>query len=219
MKLADELFKKHTVRKDALVPYGFKKDGDAYFFSQLIHNGEFNLQVTVNVQKLDARLIEVAFDEEYAAINRPVVGSFVSELKKECEAVLLDIREKCFKEEYFVFAQTNRIADLIRETYGIEPERNKDGFGTNGVFRNPVTRKWVGLVMYKKRLNVTGDSDEKVEYLNLNFKQDAERYNQKGIYHPYKKRNKHWIVVIMDDTLSDKEIMDLVAVSYEKSNL
>lgn len=30
-------------------------------------------------------------------------------------------------------------------------------------------------------------------------------------------QNKHWIVVIMDDTMSDQEVMDLVDISYEKS--
>ena len=43
------------------------------------------------------------------------------------------------------------------------------------------------------------------------------KYNQKGIYHPYKKQNKHWIVIIMDETLSDEEIMELVAIGYENS--
>lgn len=218
VKLTEELFTKYTVIEERLLPYGFHNEGDSFFYSRLIHNGEFDLQVLVKNQKIDTWLIELEFDEEYTAINRESSGSFVAELKKECEDVLLDIRDKCFKEEYFVFAQTNRIADLIKEKYGVEPERNKDGFGTNGVFRNPGTRKWIGLVMYKKKLNVTGDSPEKVEYLNLNFKMDADLYHGNGIYHPYKKQNRHWIVVIMDDSLTDQEIMDLVDISYEKSN-
>ena len=219
MKLTDELFAKYTVIEANLLPYGFRKDGDSYLYNRLIHNGEFDLRVVIKDRKTDAKLIEVIFDEEYTRINVESSGSFVASLKEECSKVLIDIRDKCFKEEYFYSAQTNRIADLIKKKYGVEPERNKDGFGTNGVFRNPETRKWIGLVMYKKKLNVTGDSEEKVEYLNLNFKQDAELYNQKGIYHPYKKQNKHWIVVIMDDTLSDRKIMDLVHISYQKSNL
>lgn len=218
MKLIDELFKNYKVIEETLQPYGFRQEEDLYFFHRPIHNDEFDFQITVKNQKIDARLIELEFDEEYTAINREFAGSFIAELKKECEDVLLDIRGKCFEEEYFVFAQTNRIAALIKEKYGIEPERNKDGFGSNGVFRNPVTKKWVGLVMYKRKLNVTGDSEEKAEYLNLNFKKNADLYQGKGIYHPYKKQNKHWIVVIMDDTLSDQEIMDLVDISYEKSN-
>ena len=217
MKLTDELFAKYTVIEDNLLPYGFRKDGDSYLYNCLIHNGEFDFRVAIQDRKIDAKLIEVVFDEEYTMINVESVGRFVASLKEECSEALIDIRDKCFKEEYFYFPQTNRIAELIKERYGVEPERNKDGFGTNGVFRNPETRKWIGLVMYKKKLNVTGDSEEKVEYLNLNFKKDAELYNQKGIYHPYKKQNRHWIVVIMDDTLSDREVMDLVDISYENS--
>ena len=66
--------------------------------------------------------------------------------------------------------------------------------------------------------NLVGDSEEKVEYPNLNFKQDADLYQREGIYHPYKKQNKHWPVVIMDDSLTDEEVMALVEISYNKSN-
>ena len=76
----------------------------------------------------------------------------------------------------------------------------KFGSASNGVFRN-----------------IAGDSEEKVECLNLNFKEEAQLYERKGIYHPYKKKNKNWIVIILDDTLSDREIMDLITVSYDHS--
>ncbi len=217
MKLTDELFERYTPLENALIAYGFHHKGDSYFFSRQIHNGEFDLQITVKNQKIDARLIELEFDEEYTAINRENPGNYVMEVKKESEDVLLDIRNKCFKEELFHFAQTRRIAELIKEKYDIEPERSGNGYGTNGVFRNPVTGKWIGLLMYNKKRNLIGDSDEKVEYLNLNFKQDADKYQLEGIYHPYKKKNRHWIAVIMDDSLTDQQIMDLIEISYQKS--
>ncbi|MBR0189235.1 MAG: hypothetical protein IJQ23_02485 [Clostridia bacterium] len=217
MKLVDELFIKYTLVEDMLSPYGFRKDGDSYFYNHLIHNNEFELQVTIKNQKIDAKLIEKEFNDEYFQINTESPGGFINALKEECSKVLLDIRDKCFKEEYFIFPQTNRIAELIKNKYGVLPEIMAFGKARNGVFRNPSTRKWIGLVMCNKRSNITGDSDEKVEYLNLNFKEDAPLYNQKGIYHPYKKQNKHWIVIIMDETLSDEEIMDLVAIGYENS--
>lgn len=70
MKLADELFKKYTLIEAYLIPYGFSKEGTSYFYHRLIHNGEFDLQITVNTQKLEARLMELDFNEEYTAINR-----------------------------------------------------------------------------------------------------------------------------------------------------
>ena len=174
---------------------------ELYYAEDYINNA-------IKIESLDSKTKDFISD-----LNKAVAKLEISDAQKE-EIAYYDNQSK---EEYFNFAQTNRIADLIKEKYGIEPERNKDGFGTNGVFRNPETKKWIGLVMYKKRLNVTGDSEEKVEYLNLNLKKDADLYQGEGIYHPYKKQNKHWIVVIMDDSLSDQEIMDLVDISYEKS--
>lgn len=131
MKLTDELFAKYTVIEANLLPYGFRQDGDSYLYNCLIHNGEFDLRVAIKNQKIDAKLIEVMFDEEYTMIIVEASGSFVASLKEECSRVFLDIREKCFKEEYFCFPQTNRIADLIKKKYGVEPERNKDGFAIN----------------------------------------------------------------------------------------
>ena len=218
MKLADELFLKHTVVEDALIPYGFCKNGDLYFLSRPIRNGEFDLRVVIKDRKIDAKLIETAFDEEYAMINVDASGSFVASLKKECSRVLLDIREKCFKKEFFISGQANRIAELIKSKYGVSPEIMKFGSASNGVFRNPLTRKWIGMIMQSRKSKITGDSEEKVEILSLNFKDEAQKNDKKGIYHPYKKKNKNWIVIILDDTLSDREIMDLVAIGYENSN-
>lgn len=219
MKLVDNLFTKYVLKKeDDLLSYGFQKEGETYFYTQLIHDDEFKLQVTVKKQKIAAKLIEMDFGEEYILIDQEISSGFVAELKEECEKVLCDIRKQCFEEAFFYFAQTKRIAKMIKDKYGIEPEKNKKGYGTNSIFRNPVTRKWVGLLMYNRKRNLVGNSEEKVEYLNLNLKKDADLYQRKGIYHPYKKRNKHWVAIIMDDTLSDQEIMDLVDISYEKSN-
>lgn len=133
---------------------------ELYYAEDYINNA-------IKIESLDSKTKDFISD-----LNKAVAKLEISDAQKE-EIAYYDNQSK---EEYFNFAQTNRIADLIKEKYGIEPERNKDGFGTNGVFRNPETKKWIGLVMYKKRLNVTGDSEEKVEYLNLNLKKDADLY-------------------------------------------
>lgn len=219
MKLAEELFLKYTLIEGSLIPYGFRKKGGTYYYDQLIHNSEFQLQVVVNGNKLDAKLIELVFDDEYTLINAETTGSFVNSLRDECRTVLIDIRDKCFKEEFFVSPQANRVAALIKSKYGVSAEILKFGSASNGLFRNPVTRKWIGMIMYNKRRNIAGDSDEKVECLNLNFKDEAALFEREGVYHPYKKKNKNWIVIILDDTLSDADIMELVEVSYKHSCL
>lgn len=124
MRFVDDLFKNYSVIEDTLVPYGFYKDGESYQYSQLIYNGEFELQVLIKNKILYARLIELAFNEEYTAIDRESIGGFIAGLKEQCQTILLEIRTQCFQKEYFHFAQTKRIATLIKEKYGIEVEKN-----------------------------------------------------------------------------------------------
>ena len=217
MKLADEIFLKHSPAEETLEPYGFHKENGIYTYSRPIRNGEFDLQITVQNKRINARLIEREFDEEYAMINVDSSGGFIASLKEECRSVLLDIRDQCFRKEDFYFAQTNRIAALIKEKYQIEAEKDSIGFGIKGLFRNPETQKWIALVMYGKKSNLTGEpegDEKKIEYLGLNFKEKAESFNRQGIYHPYRKNNRNWIAVMMDDSFSDREIMDLIEISY-----
>lgn len=218
MKLVDELFQNYTVNEATLLDYGFIATESGYKYHQQLHQGEFELQITINHQKITANLIEVATATPYALIDFPVVGDFVAELKTECQQILLDIRNGCFTVQPFHFPQTNRIVAAIKQQYGIEPELKSKRFGSNAIFRNPQTKKWFGLLMNAKRSNIVGDSTKKVEYLNLNFKSVADQYQQPGIYHPYQKNNRHWIVVLMDDSLSDEAVMELVKISYQNSN-
>lgn len=214
MKLTDELFVKYSPVEERLISYGFRKEAGSFYYSQPVHNGEFDLQVTVSDGRIDARLIEKDFNEEFTLINVGGRGEFVSSLRKECEDVLIGIREKGFKQQRFHLPQTERIAELIKEKYGIELELLKFGSTLNYIIRNPVSKKWIGLIMYAR---MTGTEGEKTEHMSLNFKKDAGLYNGKGIYHPYNKRNSNWISVILDDTLTDQQIMDLVAIGYEKT--
>ena len=53
----------------------------------------------------------------------------------------------------------------------------------------------------------------------LNVRTDAEKINEmlsvKGYYPAYHMNKKSWITVVLDDTLSDAEIQDLIRKSYK----
>jgi predicted DNA-binding protein (MmcQ/YjbR family) len=217
MKLVEELFFKYTVVEEKLVPYGFVKNNEIYSYNQQIHNKDFELRVKIENGNIDAKLFDTEFNDEYALINVDTSGGYIASLKEECSAVLTDIRDKCFKLEYFAFAQTNRIAELFKEKYGSIPEEIKFGGSYMKIFRNNESRKWIAIVMYTKKNKITGTSEEKVEILALNFKNEALDHNEPGLYHPYKNKNKNWVSIIMDDSLTDEEIMKYVEISYKYS--
>lgn len=42
--------------------------------------------------------------------------------------------------------------------------------------------------------------------------------NKKGIYIAYHMNKKNWVSIILDDTLTDNEIISLIDISYNNSN-
>ena len=152
MKLIDELFKKYKLKEEKLIEYGFIFNDGIYSYNILIHNNEFELIINIKNKRVDGKLIDKDFNDEYEQINFDTTTSFIEALKKECEDILLDIRDKCFYKEDFIFSQSNEISKYINKSYNVKPEylwESEPGFG---VFRNPNTNKWFGIIMNIKKI-------------------------------------------------------------------
>ena len=104
MNLIDELFRRYVLIEDSLLPFGFIKNNNVYSYNKLIHNNDFELQVSVIDDKISAKLIDKEFNDEYSQINvETASGGFIASLKDECREILIDIRNHCFKKEYFIY--------------------------------------------------------------------------------------------------------------------
>lgn len=119
------------------------------------------------------------------------------------------------KKDHFIFAQSNRIAKLVKEKYGVNPEFLWDQFPDYGIFRNPDSDKWFGIIMnIDKGKMIAGESGE-IEVLDVKVNDEVDELVQlKGIYPSYHLSKENWVGIILDDTLPDEEIMKLIAVSY-----
>ena len=104
MKLIDEVFKKYKLIEDNLIDYGFTYMDGIYSFNKLIHENSFELQISIKDKKINAKLIDLDFNEEYKLIDS--IGSgFIESLNDECKTILIDIRDKCCYKEEFIFPQ------------------------------------------------------------------------------------------------------------------
>jgi len=215
MKLINDLFKRYILIEDNLIDYGFLKDNNIYKYDHYIHNNEFMLQIFVIDGIIDARLIDLEFNDEYTLINTDNNNTFINSLKEEIKAILLDIRLKCNKEQYFIYPQTNRISNLIYEKYHAKPEFLWESFKGFAVFRNNKNNKWFALIgNVLKNKFIKGESIE-VEIINLKLDSLTDIYlNNKGIYKAYHMSKKNWVSIILDDTLNDNEILNLIEISY-----
>ena len=218
MKLVNELFKRYILIENNLIPYGFTLNDGSYIYTKLVHNNEFELIVTVSNKVISAKLIDKEFNDEYEQINVDNAGGFINSLKEECSQILIDIRESCFKREFFISRQANKITELIYSKYNASPEFLWDDTPGCGVFRNKNNDKWFGIIMNIPRSKIVGESNEEIEVLNIKTDEMTPALLERtGIYKAFHMNKKNWVSIILDDTLTDNDIMELVNSSFSKS--
>ena len=148
MTLEEEIFKKSKFVNSKLLKYGFKKENKSYTYSKNILNNSFQVNITINNNKISGKIIDKDLQEEY--LNYRVenqVGEFAGTIREEYINILNDIKDKCCITKLFIFNQSNRITNIIKEKYGILPEFIFDDKNI-GVFRNKDNKKWFGIIMY-----------------------------------------------------------------------
>ena len=220
MKLIDELFLNYFPIYDELLKYGFFAEQNVYSYKRNILNDDFEIIVTIKDGQISAKIIDKEFGDEYIGLNiKDSVGSFLGEMKDACTEVLLDIRNHCFKRDFFAFPQANRITYHNIEKYKAEPEFLWDDTPDCGVFRNKESKKWFGIIMHVKRDRLIKNAEGFVDVMNIKLDDKVEeciRIN--GIYPAYHMNKKYWVSIILDDTLSDELIFDLIDISFKLSN-
>ena len=143
-------------------------------------------------------------------------GDYVCSVRKAYKDILKRIADICCTDVFFACDQANRIMKFIDETYGVKPDFPwKDD---NGVFRHLDNNKWFSLIMYVSldALLKNGDN-RKLNIINLKIDTSKrnELYEIDGIYPAFHMNHKMWISVVLDDTISDEKVMELVTCSFD----
>lgn len=212
-----DIFKSYVVEFDKLESFGFKKEGKVYFYERLFMDGEFKAVIKIDTQgKISGTVFDIENDEEYLLLRvENSTGGFAQEVKSAFEDILIEIRDNCYNKNYFAASQSNRITNLIFEKYGDRPDFPWVN-DSSGVFRNPKNAKWYGLIMDIPWNRLVKGKKGEVDAMNLKIRDDKipELVKTEGIFPAYHMNKKYWISVVLDDTLSDNRIMELIAESH-----
>lgn len=222
MNIEDEILKRKKIKENELIPFGFVRENERYQYSKNFMNDSFRADIWIDDNgNIQGKLFDLEMGEEYTNFRMEhAVGEFVNNVKEEYVKILQNIADNCYEEEYFIFEQTNRITKMICEKYQVMPEFLWDTAPNYGVFRNAKSKKWFGIVMNIDKSKIIPSQTGEIEVLNLKLDEDVPKYLKiKGIYPSYHMSKKNWVSIILDDTLSDEEILKLVAISYENSNI
>lgn len=216
MDIEQIIFKRYILNEDTLVPFGFIKDKDTYKYSQNIMNNKFKVKIYITKDNVIGKVFDLGSNEEYTNFRIENFGSFSNTIREEYIAVLKCIRNNCFVSKYFINDQANRIANLIAQNFNCEPEflwEKNPGFG---VFRNAPSAKWFAVIMNIDRSKIDSKSKGEVEVINVKSDENTESYlKKKGIYPAYHMNKKSWVTIILNDTLRDEEILNIISVSYD----
>ena len=221
MTIEQKVFSRRRFRTRSLAEYGFINMDSCYSLSKEFMDGDFTAEIRVYENgNVIGRVMDNMTGEEYIPLRMPnYAGAFVGSVRAAYEELLLDIADKCCTEVSFVSDQSNRIAALILERYSVEPDFPWDEGEENpaGVFRHGSNNKWFGLIMNIDRRHLDRDGgEEPVDVINLKADENKTAFLHKirGIYPAYHMNHRKWISVTLDDTLDDRDVMDLVDESF-----
>ena len=218
MSIENEIFKKSKVNMDKLIRYGFIFQESSYNYSKTILDNSFIIEVAIDSHgSVRGKVFDLATSEEYTNFRiKYNVGAFAGTIREEFETLLDDIKCKCFDSKFFIYEQSNRIANLIKEKYQDLPvflwERNP-GFG---VFKNKNSQKWYAVIMNIDKSKL-GDGSGEIEALNLKITKEevALLLQADGFYPAYHMNKKGWITICLDGRVTDEYIMSLIDESYD----
>ena len=210
IEIENKIFLKKKFDFEKLKEFGFSFENNTYVYTEDFLDANFKAIIEIS-DVLTGKVIDNLSDEEYMPLRiESYDGEYVCKVREAYKSILKRIADACCTDVFFACEQANRIANLIHEIYGVKPDFpwNDD----NGVFRHLDTRKWFSLIMYIKRDALLKDGNSAmVNVMNLKTEQ---QYDVDGIYPAFHMNHKYWISLILDDTLSDTLIMELVSKSY-----
>lgn len=155
------------------------------------------------------------YGEEYTLHNTAADGEFVSGVRAEYKRVESEIVGALEREsEPFDFEQSNRLVKYVKKKY--ETELDFPFGDGNGIARRADNGKWY-FALLKITLNRLGiDSEQPCEVVNLKLEPSAiERVvDNRTIFPAYHMNKRHWVSVLLNGTLDDRALFDLVDTSY-----
>lgn len=218
MPIEEELFRRTKIDFDKISEYGFKKEKTLYKYSKNIMNNAFRVDIEIdNDGIVKGKVYDLSFGDEYTNFRiEDSTGSFVGQVRDEFTNLLKDIRNSCFIREAFIYEQSNRITKAIKEKYGDEPEFEWEKFPGYATFRNKNSKKWYGIIMNLDKSKLGEGSTGEVEIIDIKLDPNEieDLLKQDGFYPAYHMNKKSWITIILDNTISDENIMSLIDKSY-----
>ena len=218
MEIEETIFQRLLVDFNKVAKYGFKESNNQWFYTREFMDGAFKAIVTIDKKGIiSGNVYETEIDDVFLPLRvKSMSGEYITKVRLEYKQILQDIKVHCFTNQYFNYPQTNRLANALVSKYKDIPVFPWKEYPDFGVFKNPDTEKWYALFMNIDKSKFDPKQSGKIEALNIKLAPEEilQLIKQKGFYPAYHMNKKNWISIVLDDTLRDNVILNLI----EKSN-
>lgn len=215
--MEEDIIKRAQCNFHKLDAYGFQKQDSKYVYHTTMMD-QFRVEISIDQQgNLSGKLYDQESGEEY--VNHRIkqqTGEFVSHVREAYFTLLHDIVRACFDKQPFLYEQANRIATYLKETYGTTPEFMWEKYPGHGVFRNKKNQKWYGIIMNIHASKIVKE-DKDIEILDVKIEPEEldDLLKREGFFPAYHMNKKSWITILLDDTVKDQEIKQMLDHSYQ----
>lgn len=221
--IEETVFSRKRWIESKMLAYGFHKENKTYILEKPFLDGDFKavLSVTLKGQVTGKVIDPMTQDEYYQLQQETATGPYVNRVRSAYRSLLKDIAGSCCSDVLFASSQANRLTQAILDHFQVKPDfpwEHSSRYQSYGAFRHTSNRKWFALIMNVKRevLNKDGNTSL-IDILNIKIPpaQGDELRQIPGIYPAYHMNHKTWISVVLDETLPDKKILELIDTSYQ----
>ena len=114
-------------------------------------------------------------------------------------------------------SQRERITQYIQDTYGSQAEYLWADSPGNAIFRHPASKKWYAALMrvLPEKLGLAGEEALNVMDIRCSTIMIGSLLSTQGFLPAYHMNKNHWISIILDGSVPDKEITPLLELSYD----
>ncbi|MCD8321383.1 MAG: MmcQ/YjbR family DNA-binding protein [Oscillospiraceae bacterium] len=112
-----------------------------------------------------------------------------------------------------------RIFDYVKQKYGTEPEYLWVQYPSYAVLRRSDNRKWYGIIMDvpRNKLGLPGTDVTDVLDIKCDPLMADQLRQQPGFLPGYHMNKKTWISILLDGTVADDKIFELLDVSFKST--
>lgn len=221
--IEETVFSRKRWIESKMLAYGFHKANKTYILEKPFLDGDFKtvLSVTPKGQVTGKVIDTITQDEYYQLRQETATGPYVNRVRSAYRSLLTDIADSCCSDVLFASSQANRLTQAILDHFQVKPDfpwEHSSRYQSYGAFRHTSNRKWFALIMNVKREVLDRDGNTSlIDILNVKIPpaQGDELRQIPGIYPAYHMNHKTWISVVLDETLPDEKILELIDTSYQ----